>query len=125
MNRAYRLNSCRDCYNKYKRRVNTNNYQKHVDEVKQYHYKYHLKNRYGLDEDDFAHKIETQLHGCAICKLPFNEERKVVVDHDHSTNVVRDLLCQKCNIILGHVEDDEELISECVEYLKRHAIRVA
>lgn len=124
-NKHSRLNSCKACYNKYKRRVNKENYQKHVDEVKQYHFSYHLKNRYKIDADEYTWKLERQLHGCAICKLPFNEERRVVIDHNHTTDGVRDFLCQRCNTILGHVENNEELVSECIEYLKRHAVRTA
>jgi hypothetical protein len=120
-----RLNSCRACYNKYKRRVNTANYQEHVKENKEYHRKYSLKRLYNIDPYEYKFKLECQLGGCAICKLPFNEERKVAVDHDHTTGQTRDLLCYRCNNILGLCNDNELLLSYAVDYLKRHERKTA
>lgn len=120
-----RLNSCRACYNKYKRRVNTANYQKHVQENKDYHQKYSLKRRYNLEKHEYDFRIALQLNGCAICKQPFSEERRIAVDHDHRTNVVRDLLCYRCNNVLGLVNDDELLLFDMMDYLKRHARQTA
>lgn len=115
-----RLNTCRDCYNKYKRRVNTANYQEHVKENKDYHRRYSLKRHYGITEHEYNVKLVNQMFGCAICKQPFNYERKAGVDHDHETNAVRDLLCYRCNNILGMVNDDEDLLWKVMEYLKKH-----
>lgn len=55
---------------------------------------------------------------CAIC----GRDRDVVVDHDHSTNVVRDTLCRKCNLALGHADDNLEKLLKMVEYLRKHTI---
>lgn len=124
-NRAYRLNSCRACYNKYKRRVNTANYQEHVKENKDYHMKYSLKRNYNMTKFEYDVKLVNQMFGCAICKQPFNYERKAGVDHNHQTNVVRDLLCYRCNTALGLVNDDEDILINMIEYLKRHARQTA
>lgn len=120
-----RLNSCRSCYNKYKRRVNKANYQEHVSQNKDYHKFYHIEKRYGLTENQYRTKLNLQLNGCAICKLPFGEDRKIGIDHDHKTNEVRDLLCYRCNNILGLLNDDVDLIWSILEYLKRHERRTA
>lgn len=40
---------------------------------------------------------------CAICKQP-EQFRKLSVDHDHNTGLVRGLLCANCNRCLGWYE---------------------
>jgi len=53
---------------------------------------------------------------CAICK----KETNLVVDHDHKTGKVRDMLCNHCNRGLGHFMDDPILLKAAAEYLKNH-----
>jgi Recombination endonuclease VII len=113
--RTGRLNICKPCYNANKRRVNHE--PKHIARIKEWHKNYHLENRYGISQEDLQRRLDLQLGGCAICKQPFE---KFAVDHDHKTNATRDLLCYRCNTILGLVNDDEDLLIDCIEYLKRH-----
>lgn len=50
---------------------------------------------------------------CAICgKLPLN--KRLAVDHDHETGLIRGLLCSPCN---GMLDKFAENIGEIVEYL--------
>jgi hypothetical protein len=49
-------------------------------------------------------------------------ERSLAVDHDHKTNKVRGLLCTRCNLILGHVDDSIEILHRLAIYLKRFAV---
>ena len=44
----------------------------------------------------------------------------VCVDHDHTTNVVRQLLCKDCNIVLGIVEDSPDWLQNLIDYLDKH-----
>jgi hypothetical protein len=74
-----------------------------------------LKHRYGITLDDVERMREQQESRCAIC----NEEKKLVVDHDHNTGTVRALLCTVCNFAVGCAERvGPEAI---VTYLKEHA----
>lgn len=76
-----------------------------------------LQRRYGLTEDEVAAMTSSQ-GGCGICG---DAEARLVVDHDHSTGAVRELLCDRCNTTLGRVLDDASLLESMIEYLKRHA----
>lgn len=44
---------------------------------------------------------------------------QLVVDHDHSTGEVRDLLCHNCNRALGLLQDSIENTKAALNYLKK------
>jgi hypothetical protein len=60
---------------------------------------------------------------CAICGVPEIEcNRKLNLDHDHSGNgVARGFLCSRCNMAIGHCEDNPELLLKAALYLERNA----
>lgn len=78
--------------------------------------KYRLKRKYGLTTEDVAQMKEIQNNLCAIC----GEERKLVIDHCHSTGSVRELLCISCNRMLGFARDSTFVLQKAVEYLDKH-----
>lgn len=83
--------------------------------------RWHLKHTYGLSEADYLAMVEKQNGRCAICgELP--EDRKarssLVVDHCHSTGVVRGLLCDLCNTAIGKFNDDYRLVEKAAKYLR-------
>jgi hypothetical protein len=69
-------------------------------------YKIHLK--------DWNALLEKQNFRCAICRLPMNQ---INVDHDHSTQTVRGLLCSNCNLGLGNFQDDINFLNNAIQYL--------
>jgi hypothetical protein len=73
--------------------------------------------KYGITQNDFDVMLAGQWEGCAICKMPFTKTPDV--DHDHVSGHVRGLLCRKCNLIVGYLENDEELILKATDYLKK------
>lgn len=112
------IRACKKCYNKYKKAINKRNYQLKYN--KDWHKYYHLFRKYNLTREQFESKLQLQLNACVICKQEFDESKRISVDHNHQTNVVRDLLCYKCNSILGLLNDDEDLVWNVLEYIKRH-----
>ena len=82
---------------------------------------YYRKGAYGLTEDDFVKKIESQDGRCKICNRPFYEECGApCVDHDHETEKVRDLLCHNCNRALGLFKESIETLRTAIQYLEKH-----
>ncbi len=77
--------------------------------------------KYGLTVESYGSLLTNPDGVCAICKKPNRSGRKLAVDHDHATERVRGLLCGKCNVALGLMCDDAELLLLAVEYLRRDA----
>lgn len=82
----------------------------------------HRKRNYGITNEDVDKMIILQENKCAICSVEFHpteKNRKMSIDHCHSKNKVRGLLCNKCNISLGHLEK-EGFLEKALNYLKQN-----
>ena len=64
--------------------------------------------------------LAEQNNCCKLCERPFEQlnRRLIHVDHDHKTNELRGILCQKCNTALGSLGDTVESLERAVKYLK-------
>ena len=79
----------------------------------------HLVNYYGISLEEYESILARQGGKCAICHEPESmPRRKLVVDHCHRTGRVRGLLCGRCNLALGMLEDRLDLMESAVLYLK-------
>lgn len=91
-----------------------------------------LWNGYGyktLTKDQYDEMASRQSGLCAICNKPETakirgngKRKRLSIDHDHKTGVVRKLLCGKCNTLLGMVNDDPRVLIEALRYLSEHNI---
>lgn len=80
---------------------------------------------YGLSASGFSTLLEVQGGVCAICgvELKVNgagSQHAACVDHDHSTGRVRGLLCRKCNVALGMLDEDIEKMKNMIDYVTKH-----
>ena len=67
-----------------------------------------LKHRYDITPEQWEHLNEQQHGLCAICgQPPRGNMNRLSVDHNHSTNTVRGLLCITCNRTIGYLENAE------------------
>ena len=80
--------------------------------------RYQIQHLYGLSYEDWFKMWESQDGKCAICGRPFTEPSDACVDHNHETGETRGLLCTRCNLGLGYMEDSEFEI-KATEYLLR------
>lgn len=79
-----------------------------------------LREMYNITPEDYGSMLSIQNGLCAIClNLPI-EGKKLQVDHDHSTSKVRGLLCQHCNMVLGHSRESVEILGLAIQYLKKY-----
>lgn len=77
-----------------------------------------LKTRYGMDITEFVARVAEQASRCGICR---NLTKQLMVDHCHSQNKVRELLCSRCNNLLGLVDDQIEILQSAQDYIVKHS----
>jgi len=83
---------------------------------------YVLKCRYGITLKDYDDLLKKQNFKCAICHKDSQEMTYLLhVDHCHSSNKVRGLLCAKCNQFLGCIKDSVEALHRGIEYISSSA----
>jgi hypothetical protein len=76
----------------------------------------YFQKRYGISLAEFQGMLEHQAGLCGICTRPMTPGRDTHVDHDHETGRVRRILCQACNLLMGHVDRDPLAVSAGFAY---------
>lgn len=85
-------------------------------------YRQELVRKHGVKPDWFDSQIAKQGNMCPCCKRAFewgNKQTTPHVDHCHETGVVRGILCNRCNTVLGLCSDDPKLLQSLARYLKK------
>lgn len=91
---------------------------------------YALLNKYGLTMRDKENILAAQGGRCANPGCRATDPGKAGfrkgwhIDHDHKTEAVRGVLCQRCNNALGLLRDDINKIRGFIEYLSAPPIHV-
>jgi len=84
-----------------------------------YHLNWQRKSKYGLSPDDIEEIRVKQDRKCPGCKQDLLIVKECV-DHDHSTGLVRGLLCDDCNVALGRLKDNSATLLNLAAYLKEN-----
>ncbi len=84
-----------------------------------------LKREYGITPEEYQAMFDFQNGRCPICNIEMTlgavgAPDGAVLDHDHATDAIRDLLCNLCNIALGSMRDNPDLLQRAIEYLVKH-----
>lgn len=80
-----------------------------------------LPEKYGMTPDAYAVMWKNQRGVCAICEgLPGGRSGRLHIDHDHQTEALRELLCNRCNLVLGNIQDDVAMLEKLIAYIKKH-----
>lgn len=109
---GYRRSTCKSCCNK-----ETISWQKNnPDKLKEIKRRTKLLSKYNLTLDEYNQMYFDQKGLCKLCLNP-HFRRPLNVDHCHATGKIRGLLCDKCNLALGLINDDIDLLDRMKEYL--------
>jgi hypothetical protein len=77
----------------------------------------HLWHVYRLTEEQYNELWHKQDGKCAICLSLCTSGKALHVDHSHTTGKVRGLLCKRCNMTLGLLNDDTVILQRAIVYL--------
>src|SRR5579859_1589372 len=80
-----------------------------------------LQDKYGITAAQKAELLASQGGRCAICATDTPSGLGWAVDHCHSTNVIRGILCPHCNTMLGYARDNIQTLQAAIVYLSRGA----
>ncbi len=84
---------------------------------------YELRTVYGITVDQYENMRKVQENLCAICgqsetKKLRGKVVRLAIDHCHTTNKVRGLLCQNCNHGIGMLKDNVSVMRRAIHYLE-------
>lgn len=96
------------------------NLYKNSPEQRDYQKSLKLKKAYGITLEQYNEFSDFCSNVCGICDKPCPSGRKLAVDHEHSTGIIRGLLCINCNKGIGNFKDSVELMEAAIHYLKSY-----
>ena len=101
-----------------KKEYNRNWYEANPERQRKNVRRWKLQAKYGLTEEQYHQMLIDQAGLCGSCDRQMDKTYEPHIDHDHKTGMVRELLCHRCNMGLGFLEDELFMKSGPV-YLKR------
>ena len=82
---------------------------------KAYHDEVLRFSKYGITKEIYLEQLEKQGYSCYAC----DSTDKLCIDHCHDTNEFRGILCHKCNVALGLLEDNTKTLTKLINYLNK------
>ena len=124
--------SCKECESK-KDRITYNRKDVKAKRMKYQHsekfsrkaHGYRLKEKYTITLNEYDEMYEKQNGVCAICGKPEKRRNawghilRLAVDHCHDTGKIRGLLCCNCNMGIGNLQHDVQVLAKAIIYLKK------
>jgi len=92
-----RFSYCKPCSNQYYRGNRKRNYS---TEQKR---RWQVKTRYRISVSDVEAMVSAQGGRCGLCDSILGD--RYHIDHDHLTRKVRGILCHRCNVTIGGLDD--------------------
>lgn len=75
-----------------------------------------LKYSKGVSQKVYNDMHRAQGGKCLVCGVV---GERMAVDHDHTTGLIRGLLCKRCNVGLGFFDDSVPKLKGAISYLTR------
>jgi hypothetical protein len=87
-----------------------------------------IRRHHGISLEDYDMMFAKQKGLCACCGKPETSKKRkdrcsLSIDHDHKTGKVRQLLCHRCNVVLGLVYENPTLCELLRSYILKHKER--
>ena len=84
----------------------------------------HYLYSYGIPTQDVRAMLEEQAGRCAVCSVEIilsvkGTRGSARLDHDHETQEIRGLLCNRCNSYMGAIDSD--LLPRLLEYKEKYS----
>jgi hypothetical protein len=126
------LKTCSSCYNEKENLKNRIRYAEDTD----YRVQKIIRNRhaqwrskYRVEPEVVYKTFELQQGKCAnlACEAEISldihsgHSIRAHVDHDHTTGQFRTLLCNRCNIVLGHIEKNRDVVEFLLKYADKYS----
>ncbi len=95
----------------------------HAEHIEPSKRRSHLMTRYGITDDQYHQRLARQGYKCLICNATTSgngNSHYFDVDHDHVTGKIRGLLCRRCNVTAGVLENNVERIKSLTRYIQFH-----
>lgn len=81
---------------------------------------YGIKHSHGITKEEWDAMLKAQGGVCGICGgPPCGRSKQWHVDHDHSTGIIRGLLCMKCNHALERIDNCPDWVERALEWVAR------
>lgn len=75
--------------------------------------------KFRLSQPSYEGMLLEQELACKICRKSFDDlpSNQIHLDHNHRTNKVRGILCQRCNTLVGSIESNRHLLEKVEAYI--------
>jgi hypothetical protein len=93
-------------------------YELNKDHIKKRSRNYIIKTKYGLSAEDYNRLLKEQEYKCKICGINLKDGNRTHIDHNHTTNKLRGILCLNCNVGIGMFKENKNLLKEAIKYLE-------
>lgn len=111
--------TCKECRNKQRQNRRKANPLKESNRLRNIKYKVN----FGISLEKYNKLLILQDYRCKICNNhQDNLTKRLAVDHCHNSLKVRGLLCTNCNISLGLLKENTEILTNAIKYLTDNQI---
>ena len=109
---------CKQCYKENEINWRLNNPEAYKESCR----RRNLKKKFGITLEEYEKLYKQQNGKCACCLKDKSNSGidGLVVDHCHASGKVRELLCSCCNTALGLLKEDESIIKNLLQYVRKH-----
>jgi hypothetical protein len=81
----------------------------------------YLRRTFNISLKEYNTLLKLQNNICALCGGgPGIKGKGFAVDHCHKTGKIRALLCRGCNVGIGNLNDDPELLEKAAAYIRKY-----